>query len=75
MKFYESGQALATDMGVSSSALEKTHDEHYTAAKKTEKNPDGGSYPAYPSGKSWDEQAVNLARARSSTTTSLLHRQ
>merc|ERR1712060_883175 len=25
------------------------------AAKKTEKDPDGGSYPAYPSGKSWDE--------------------
>merc|ERR1712124_239693 len=25
------------------------------AAKKTEKDPDGGSWPAYPSGKSWDE--------------------
>merc|ERR1712232_124885 len=24
------------------------------AAKKTEKDPDGGSWPAYPSGKSWD---------------------
>ena len=36
------------------SVLEKTHDEHYTA-KKTEKNPDGGSYPAYLSGKSSDE--------------------
>merc|ERR1719394_2155431 len=23
--------------------------------KKTEKDPDGGSFPAYPSGKSWDE--------------------
>merc|ERR1712050_533245 len=23
--------------------------------KKTEKDPDGGSWPAYPSGKSWDE--------------------
>merc|ERR1712157_518676 len=33
---------------------EQTHDEHYQAAKKTEKDPDGGSYPAYPSGKSWD---------------------
>merc|ERR1711988_778842 len=29
--------------------------EHYQAAKKTESNPDGGSWPAYPSGKSWDE--------------------
>merc|ERR1712127_48933 len=54
MKFYENGAALAKDMGVELSVLEKTHDEHYQAAKKTEKDPDGGSYPAYPSGKSWD---------------------
>merc|ERR1712228_561459 len=54
MKFYESGEALAADMGVALSVLEKTHDEHYQAAKKTEKDPDGGSFPAYPSGKSWD---------------------
>ena len=39
MKFYKSGQALATKMGVSSSAWRR-HDEHYTAAKKTEKHPD-----------------------------------
>merc|ERR1712088_340184 len=55
MKFYQSGEALAADMGVPVSVLEKTHDEHYQAAKKTEKDPDGGSYPAYPSGKSWDD--------------------
>merc|ERR1712091_547695 len=30
------------------------HEQHYDAAKKTEKDPDGGSWPAYPSGKSWD---------------------
>merc|ERR1711884_538099 len=54
MKFYESGNALAKDMGVSLATLEQTHNEHYEAAKKTEKDPDGGSYPAYPSGKSWD---------------------
>merc|ERR1712129_405555 len=41
--------------GIQVSALEKTHDDHYQAAKKTEKDPDGGSWPAYPSGKSWDE--------------------
>merc|ERR1712151_814594 len=29
--------------------------EHYQAAKKMEKDPNGGSWPAYPSGKSWDE--------------------
>merc|ERR1740139_2131051 len=42
-------------MGISVSVLEQTHDVHYQAAKKTEKDPDGGSFPAYPSGKSWDE--------------------
>merc|ERR1711966_556335 len=35
--------------------LVATHDAHYEASKKTEKDPDGGSWPAYPSGKSWDE--------------------
>merc|ERR1719450_1467012 len=55
MKYYESGNALAADMGVDISVLVKTHDEHYDAAKNTERNPDGGSWPAYPSGKSWDE--------------------
>merc|ERR1711992_88642 len=54
MKFFESGQALAEDMGIPIGTLEQTHDEHYQAAKKTEKDPDGGSFPAYPSGKSWD---------------------
>merc|ERR1719416_245265 len=55
MKFYETGEALAKDMGVDIKVLEDTHEGHYQAAKKTEKDPDGGSYPAYPSGKSWDE--------------------
>merc|ERR1712232_62806 len=55
MKYYESGKALATDMGVSLEVLQQTHEEHYQAAKKTEKDPDGGNWPAYPSGKSWDE--------------------
>jgi flavocytochrome c len=55
MKFYESGKALAEDMGVPLATLEATHDAHHAAAKKHEKDPDGGSWPAYPSGKSWDE--------------------
>lgn len=29
--------------------------DHYQAAKKTETHPDEGTWPAYPSGKSWDE--------------------
>jgi len=55
MKFYESGEALAADMKVPLATLEATHEAHYQAAKKTEKDPDGGPFPAYPSGKSWDE--------------------
>merc|ERR1712217_597107 len=55
MKFYESGAELAKDMGVPLKTLVDSHQQHFEAAKKTEKDPDGGSWPAYPSGKSWDE--------------------
>jgi len=55
MKYYASGTDLAKDMGVAVSVLEETHSIHYASAKKTEKDPDGGPFPAYPSGKSWDE--------------------
>jgi flavocytochrome c len=55
MKFYENGESFAKDIGVDVSVLVETHQAHYEAAKKTEKDPDGGSWPAYPSGKSWDD--------------------
>merc|ERR1711935_1314170 len=55
MKYYENGEALAKDMGIAVSVLEEEHEKHYQAAKKQEKDPDGGSFPAYPSGKTWDE--------------------
>jgi len=55
MKYYASGEDLAKDMGVPVQKLVDTHEAHYQAAKKQEKDPDGGSYPAYPSGKTWDE--------------------
>merc|ERR1711879_760869 len=55
MKYYESGEAFAKDIGVPVSVLEETHQAHFESAKKTEKDPDGGPFPAYPSGKSWDE--------------------
>merc|ERR1711870_181306 len=55
MKFYENGADLAKDMGVSVQTLVDETERHYQAALKTEKDPDGGSWPAYPSGKSWDE--------------------
>merc|ERR1719401_2461319 len=40
MKFYENGEKLAQDMGVSVETLVQSHEGHYQA---------------YPSGKSWDE--------------------
>jgi len=55
MKYYETGEALAQDMKIPVSVLEQTHEVHYQAAKKQEKDPDGGPHPAYPSGKTWDE--------------------
>ena len=50
-KFYESGAALAQDMRVPVSKMEESRE----ASLETVENPDGGPYPAYPSGKSWDE--------------------
>merc|ERR1712125_243583 len=55
MKFYESGKALAADMGVDLSVIETTHQGHYEAAQKMEKDPEGGNFPAYPYGRCWDE--------------------
>merc|ERR1712151_1291153 len=55
MKFYESGAASAKDMGIPVQKLVDVHDKHYEASIKQQKDPDGGSWPAYPSGKSWDE--------------------
>merc|ERR1711944_99632 len=46
---------LAKDMGIDVKVLEETHRIHSEAANNTEKDPDGGSWPAYPSGKTWDE--------------------
>merc|ERR1712046_514925 len=49
------GEELAKDMGVPVQKLVDTHEQHYQAAKKQEKDPEGGPFPAYPSGKTWDE--------------------
>merc|ERR1712023_238821 len=54
MKYYASGADLAKDMGVPVKVLEDTHQQHYEASQKAAKDPEGGQWPAYPSGKSWD---------------------
>merc|ERR1719379_1124905 len=55
MKFYESGAALAKEMGVPVEKIAAVHQQHYDASQKQAKDPEGGQYPAYPSGKTWDE--------------------
>jgi succinate dehydrogenase/fumarate reductase flavoprotein subunit len=55
MKHYESGAAFAKDIGVPLQTLVDEHQRHFEAGKKMEKDPDGGPFPAYPSGKCWDE--------------------
>merc|ERR1719392_479229 len=54
MKFYENGEAVAKDMGIPLQTLVDQHQQHYEASQKAAKDPEGGSWPAYPSGKSWD---------------------
>merc|ERR1719191_2500456 len=55
MKFYPSGADLAKDMGIPLQTLVDEHQAHYEASVKMAKDPEGGPWPAYPSGKSWDE--------------------
>jgi succinate dehydrogenase/fumarate reductase flavoprotein subunit len=55
MKFYASGADLAKDMGIDGQVLVDMHNAHFEAAKMQEKDPEGGKWQAYPSGKCWDE--------------------
>merc|ERR1711988_1471453 len=55
MKYYASGADLAKDMGVDLQVLVQEHQRHFEASQNMAKDPEGGQWPAYPSGKSWDE--------------------
>ena len=55
MKKFESGADLAKEMGISPSVLEATFNDYNAVAEKAAKDPDGGSFEAYPSGKSHDQ--------------------
>ena len=48
MKFYESGAALAEDMGVPISKMQDSAEAHYQASLKTAEDTDRGPYPAHP---------------------------
>ena len=55
MKRFESGAELAKEMGVAPSVLEATFADYNAIAEKANKDPEGGPYDAYPTGKSWDK--------------------
>merc|ERR1719345_466805 len=55
MKYFESGRKLAQEIGCSVEKIAEVHEAHFQAAQKQEKDPEGGAWPAYPSGKTHDE--------------------
>jgi len=55
MKEYNSGEELAKDMGISGGVLETTFRDYNLVAEKQTKDPNGGPFDAYPTGKSWDK--------------------
>jgi len=55
MKYYANGAELAKDMGIPLQTFVDETQKHYEAAQKQEKDPEGGNFPAYPSGRCWDE--------------------
>lgn len=55
MKYFATGADLAKEIGCSVETIIEEHRQHKEAADKQEKDPEGGPYPAYPNGKSWDK--------------------
>ncbi|KAF4748631.1 hypothetical protein FOZ62_029079 [Perkinsus olseni] len=55
MKFYKSGRDLCADTGMDPKVLEDSFRVNNECAVKMAQDPEGGSYPAYPSGKSYDK--------------------
>ena len=54
-------QHLAADMGISVSNMWESIEVLIQASLKTAKVPDGGPYPMYSSGKSWNEASVKTS--------------
>ena len=68
MKLCESGGPLAADMGVPVSKMEESIAAHYHPSLRTAQDPDGGPFPAYPSGKSRTKLLARRVQERSFTT-------
>jgi len=54
MKQYNNIAELASEMKIPASQIEETFKSYNEIAEKMAKDPEGGPYNAYPSGKSWD---------------------
>ncbi|CAE8642191.1 unnamed protein product [Polarella glacialis] len=55
MKFFKSGEDMCKETGMKLDLVEAAHEQHFQASVKQAKDPEGGKWPAYPSGKCWDE--------------------
>merc|ERR1719421_2039332 len=55
MKYYKNMQALCDETGINPATLKKNLDDHTELGNKQLANENGGSYEAYPSGKSYDQ--------------------
>ena len=55
MKLHGSGTTSSRGYGSACLEDESVTKAHIPASLKTAQDPDGGRYPVYPSGKSWDE--------------------
>jgi len=55
MKYFASGADLAAEIGAPVAHMAQVVETHYQASVKQAKDPEGGPYPGYPSGKTWDE--------------------
>merc|ERR1719504_643413 len=64
MKYYASGTELAADMKIPVQKLIDTHNQHHDASVKQEKDPEGGPFQAYPTGKSWDQASGPTGSAK-----------
>merc|ERR1719230_2438813 len=55
MKYFESGAALAAEIGVPVTTLKQTFDDYNAVAEKMKNEVPGAPYDAYGGGKSWDK--------------------
>jgi len=73
MRKFANATELAKDMKVDADKLSKTFQDHNELAEKAAKDPEGGPYPAYPTGKSWDKFGKKFFHNTPTTMSEELH--